>query len=126
MSEVANRAVTVFIADDSTAFRRRLAALLAELGYVWLLGHAEDGRQAIAAVGRLRPNVVILDYRMPGGGLEAIRRLKGLPAAPRVIVVTAFLTPQLHRHSLKAGADHVLDKARVSEALPPLLKPELA
>ena len=61
----------VFITDDSVLVRERLVGLISELEAVELVGQAESAPEAIEAIPRLRPNVVILDIRLPGGnGIE--------------------------------------------------------
>ena len=112
----------VLIVDDSTLVRERLAGLLSELGNVELVDQAGSGGEALAAMQRSRPDVVILDIRMPGGnGIQLLKAIKSGAASPVVIVFTAFPFPQYRKKCLEAGADFFFDKdtgfERIVEAL---------
>lgn len=81
----------VLIADDELPARERLGRLLAELGGRELAGECGAGDEAVRLAGELRPDVVLLDVRMPGmSGLEAARHMALLPAPPAVIFTTAY------------------------------------
>lgn len=81
----------VLIADDEPLAQRRLAGFLAELPWVRLVGKAADGPEALAAIRRLHPDVVLLDIRMPGlTGLEVLGQVRALDTAPAVIFTTAY------------------------------------
>lgn len=101
----------VLIADDSTLVRERLVALISELETVELVGQAGNAREALRVIQRLRPDVVILDIRMPGGsGIQVLEAIKTSTAAPVVIMLTAFPYPQYRKKCLELGADYFLDK----------------
>ena len=115
--------LTVFIADDSVLVRERLAALVSECEGSELVGQAGNAIEAIEAIERLRPDVVILDVHMPGGsGLQVLHQIKQTPAEPVVIMLTAFSHPQHERRCLEAGADYFLDKAAGFPRIPGLLQ----
>ena len=81
----------VLIVDDEPPARERLRRLLAELGDVEVAAEAGDGEQAVRLAGELRPEVVLLDVRMPGmNGLEAARHMALLPEPPAVVFTTAY------------------------------------
>ncbi|WP_439117389.1 response regulator [Nocardioides abyssi] len=87
-----------------------------------VVGEAGDGLEGVALVDRLRPDVVLMDIRMPVlDGLEATRRLHRLPEPPHVIVLTTFDADEHVVQALAAGADGFLLKdtppARIVEAL---------
>ena len=102
----------VFIADDSVLVRERLQARLAELEGVELVGQSGNAPEAIEAMRQLRPDVAILDIRMPGGnGLRVLEAVKAGQAPSVVIMLTAFAYPQYRSRCLAAKADYFFDKA---------------
>jgi DNA-binding NarL/FixJ family response regulator len=112
----------VFIADDSALLRERLVALICDLEGMEVVGQAGDAAEALEAIRRLKPDVAVLDIRMPGGnGIQVLEAVKRQPAPPLVIMLTGFAYPQYRRKCLAAGADYFLDKTtefeRVAEVL---------
>jgi DNA-binding NarL/FixJ family response regulator len=112
----------VLIADDSDMVRERLRDLISEVEGTEVVGEAASGHQALEAVGRLEPDVLILDIRMPGGnGIEVLRALKENDVSPVVITLTAYAYPQYRRRCLEDGAAYFFDKGtefeRVVEVL---------
>jgi DNA-binding NarL/FixJ family response regulator len=102
----------VLIADDSNLVRERLAALVSEVEDAELVSQVGNAREAIEAIQRLKPDVAILDIRMPGdSGLQVLEVVKTDKAAPVVIVLTAFPYPQYRRKCLEAGAEYFFDKS---------------
>lgn len=88
----------VLVVDDEPPARERLKQLLAELPDTELAGEAGSGEQALAVAAATRPDVVLLDVRMPGmGGLEAARHLAALSDPPAVVFTTAY-----EQHALEA------------------------
>jgi two-component system response regulator AlgR len=81
----------VLLVDDEPLARERLAALLAEIDGVEVVGEAGNGSEALEAATRLQPDVLLLDIRMPTmDGLEVARHLAALDASPGLIFCTAF------------------------------------
>ncbi|TDC73120.1 response regulator [Streptomyces hainanensis] len=101
----------VLIADDQTLVRTGFRMILAADG-VEVVAEAADGGEAVAAVRRTRPDVVLMDIRMPElDGLEATRRiLTGAPGEPRVIMLTTFDLDRYVYAALSAGASGFLLK----------------
>lgn len=88
----------VLVVDDEPLARERLSHLVEELPAVELAGVASSGEEALLMAGRLRPEVVLLDIRMPGmDGLEAAHHLARMPEPPAVIFTTAY-----EQHALAA------------------------
>lgn len=85
------RITRLLIVDDEPPARDRLARLLAEIPNCEVVGDAGSGLEALAAVERLDPDVVLMDVRMPGmDGLEAARHLARLEAPPAIVFTTAY------------------------------------
>jgi DNA-binding NarL/FixJ family response regulator len=101
----------VLIVDDSEQIRQRLATQLAESTQIRVAGQADNGRDAISAVQRLRPDAVILDIQMPGSsGIQVLKTIKALHPDVMVIILTNFDDAQYRRHCRQLGADHFLNK----------------
>jgi DNA-binding NarL/FixJ family response regulator len=101
----------ILIADDSALLRSRLSLLVSEVPGVELVGQAATAGETIETIQRLKPNVVILDLRMPGGGgLQVLEKLKSIETAPLVIILTAFAYPQYRQRCLELGASYFFDK----------------
>ncbi|MGB5352155.1 MAG: response regulator, partial [Woeseia sp.] len=83
--------MNILIVDDELPARQRLRLLVEERDDLTVIGEATNGIEAIEKVQALRPDVVLLDIRMPGmDGIEAARHLDLLADAPAVIFTTAF------------------------------------
>ncbi|MEW2217712.1 response regulator transcription factor [Streptomyces sp. NPDC006990] len=97
--------VRVLIADDEQLVRMALRLVVDGEPDLSVVAEAADGDAAIAAVDRWRPDVVLMDVRMPGrDGLSATRELLGRPMPPRVLVLTTFDSDSLVLGALRAGA----------------------
>ena len=113
----------VFISDDSATVRERLVNMALDLPEIVVVGQAQDASGSLAAIRQTRPDVVILDIRMPGGnGIEVLRRLKKMNPAPRVIMLTNFAYAQYRRKCKEAGADFFLDKSTEFDQIPQTLE----
>jgi DNA-binding NarL/FixJ family response regulator len=105
--------IRVAIADDQALVRAGFAALLAATDDVTMVGEAADGAEAVQLVRRARPDVVLMDIRMPGtDGLAATRTITADPAlaATRVIVLTTYELDEYVFEALRAGASGFLTK----------------
>jgi DNA-binding NarL/FixJ family response regulator len=95
----------VLLVDDDALVRSGLRMMLAGAESVEVVGEAGDGREVLAAVDRHRPDVVLMDIRMPQlDGIAATRLLRSQPQAPEVIVLTTFDADELVLRALRAGA----------------------
>jgi CheY-like chemotaxis protein len=102
---------TILIADDEPAIRALIADVLGALGYRCLA--AATGDEAWEAVGRQRPDLVLLDIKMPGrSGIEVCRQMRADPGTRRipVIMVTGLEARRALEESIIAGADDFLGK----------------
>jgi len=101
---VADR-VRVLVVDDHQVVRQGLRAFLAVQDDIEVVGEAADGAGCVAAAEALRPDVVLLDLRMPGGdGVSALHELRERGNPARVLVVTSFTEPAAVLPAVRAGA----------------------
>ena len=113
----------VFISDDSATIRKRLVTMALDLPGMDVVGQAENATGSLAAIRQTRPDVLILDIRMPGGnGIEVLREVKKLDPAPKVIIFTNYAHTQYRDKCEKAGADFFLDKSTEFDKLPQALE----
>ncbi len=109
-------AVRVLLADDQRLVRESLATLLGLLDGIELVGSASDGEEAVTLATTLRPDVVLMDIRMPRmDGIEATRRLRELDPDVRVISLTTYADDESVLGALRAGARGYLTKDAGSE-----------
>jgi DNA-binding NarL/FixJ family response regulator len=97
--------IRVVLVDDQTLVRRGICSLLGLAGDITIVAEASDGEEGIAAIRRERPDVVLLDVRMPGkNGLDVLRDLQGAGALPPTILLTTFDDDEVLLEAVKAGA----------------------
>ncbi|KUH36426.1 MULTISPECIES: response regulator [Streptomyces] len=105
--------IRVVLADDQTLVRAGFRSILDGEADIEVVGEAADGDQAVALARELRPDVVLMDIRMPGtDGLEATRRITGDPRLTdvRVVILTTFDVDDHVYGALRAGASGFLVK----------------
>jgi DNA-binding NarL/FixJ family response regulator len=105
--------ISVVIADDQALVRAGFRALLGAEPDIDVVGEASDGLRAVEVVRATRPDVVLMDIRMPGvDGLEATRRIAADPelAATRVVILTTFELDEYVFEALRTGASGFLVK----------------
>jgi DNA-binding NarL/FixJ family response regulator len=112
-------AIGVLVVDDQPLVRAGLRKVFEVDPAIDVLGEAGDGNAAVTEAQRLRPQVVVMDIRMPGmDGLEATRRLLGgRPDGPAVLVLTTFDLDEYVFEALRAGASGFLLKDAPPEDL---------
>ncbi|MFD4947287.1 response regulator [Streptomyces sp. NPDC058239] len=104
-------AIRVLIVDDQMMVREGFSVLLNAMPGIEVVGEAVDGRQAIAQVAALRPDVVLMDIRMPElNGIEATREIIAADADAKVLVLTTFDLDEYVYQALRAGASGFLLK----------------
>jgi DNA-binding NarL/FixJ family response regulator len=110
--------VKVLLVDDHQVVRRGLRTFLEVQDDIEVVGEAGDGEEGVARAEELRPDVVLMDVRMPGSdGIEALRRLRSLGNPARVLVVTSFTERRTVVPALRAGAAGYLYKDVDPDAL---------
>ena len=108
----------VLIADDQTMVRRGFRMILESERRIQVVAEAADGEQAVAAWRRFKPDVVLMDVRMPGiDGLQATRTILGEDTATRVVILTTFDLDEYVFEALRAGASGFLLKNASPERL---------
>ena len=101
----------IVIAEDHTILREGLRSLLSSSSDFEVVGEAEDGREAIRCVEKLKPDLILTDLSMPRmNGMEAIREIKKQSPKTKILVLTVHKTEEYILATLKAGADGYLLK----------------
>ncbi|WP_405803828.1 response regulator [Streptomyces sp. NBC_01187] len=111
--------ITVLIADDEELTRTGLRALLSAKPDLEVVGEAADGADVLGMAERLRPDVVLMDVRMPRlDGIEATRLLRSaLSDPPKVVVITTFENDEYVYDALRAGASGFIRKSAPSRQI---------
>jgi len=111
------------VVDDYAPFLAALTVLLGQKTGVDVVGQADNGLDGLRLIEEMKPELVLVDYSMPGmGGIDVTRRLKAVPGAPKVIVMSFQAEPEPRQQAFDAGADGFLAKAEIHQDLLPLLR----
>ncbi len=103
--------IRLLLVDDHPYVRAGMRTLLARFSNIQVIGEANSVASAVAETGRLKPDVVVMDIRLPDGtGLQACRQIQKLPHPSRVLILTAFTDDDLVYDAIAAGADGYLLK----------------
>ncbi|MFF1734658.1 response regulator [Streptomyces sp. NPDC058247] len=103
--------IRVLIADDQMMVREGFSVLLNAMPGIEVVGEAVNGREAVARVRELSPDVVLMDIRMPElNGIEATREIAAMDGAAKVLVLTTFDLDEYVYEALRAGASGFLLK----------------
>ncbi|MFF5502953.1 response regulator [Streptomyces roseolus] len=103
--------IRVLIVDDQIMVREGFSVLLGAMPDIEVVGEAVNGREAVAQVAALRPDVVLMDIRMPElNGIEATREIVAADADAKVLVLTTFDLDEYVYQALRAGASGFLLK----------------
>jgi DNA-binding NarL/FixJ family response regulator len=110
--------IRVLLVDDHALIRAGNSLVLAATDDIAVVGEAGTGEEAVELARALRPDVVLMDVRMPGiGGIEATRRITGAAPGTKVVVLTTFDLDIYAFESLRAGASAFLLKSATPTAL---------
>jgi DNA-binding NarL/FixJ family response regulator len=110
--------VRVVIADDQGMVRSGFTTLLNSEPDIEVIGEAVNGQEAIARAAQLRPDVLLMDVRMPVlDGLQATREITAMPGAPRVLILTTFDLDDYVYQALRWGASGFLLKDASAQEL---------
>jgi DNA-binding NarL/FixJ family response regulator len=113
-----NGSIRVLLADDQRVVREGLATLLSLLDGIEVAGTAGDGDEAVDLAAHLRPDVVLMDLRMPRcDGVDATRRLRELDPNIKVLVLTTYADDRSVIDALRAGARGYLTKDASAEEI---------
>jgi DNA-binding NarL/FixJ family response regulator len=110
--------IKVLLVDDHQVVRRGLRTFLEVQGDIEVVGEAADGAEGVARAEELKPDVVLMDIKMPGmDGIEALRKLRELANPAKVLIVTSFTEKRTVVPALRAGASGYVYKDVDPEAL---------
>jgi DNA-binding NarL/FixJ family response regulator len=122
MTQAENQPIRILIADDHGVVREGLRAVLEE-DDLQVVGEATTGREAVAMVEQLQPDVVLLDIRMPDlNGLQALAQIKAKAPATYVIMLTTYATPDYLTKAIQAGAEGYLSKDTDPQQIPAVVR----
>ncbi|MEU6487090.1 response regulator transcription factor [Streptomyces sp. NPDC046887] len=115
---MADKTIRVLLVDDHQVVRRGLRTFLEVQDDIEVVGEAADGAEGVALTEELRPDVVLMDVKMPGmDGVEALRTLRERDNPARVLIVTSFTEQRTVVPALRAGASGYVYKDVDPEAL---------
>jgi DNA-binding NarL/FixJ family response regulator len=115
---VPEKIIKVLLVDDHQVVRRGLRTFLEVQEDIEVVGEASDGAEGVARAEELRPDVVLMDIKMPGtDGIEALRRLRQLDNPAKVLIVTSFTEQRTVVPALRAGASGYVYKDVDPDAL---------
>ena len=115
---MATKAVRVLVVDDQTLFRTGLTSLLNEDERVEVVGQGVDGADAVKQAVRLKPDVILMDLKMPNlDGIEATRQIMEALPGSKVLILTTFETDSQVIQALKAGASGYVLKDSTASAI---------
>lgn len=115
--------IRVLIVDDQALVRAGFRAILEQQSDIDVVGEAEDGKAAVIQARKHKPDVVLMDIRMPGSdGIEATRELMHIESPPRVLMLTTYDLDEYLYEAMKAGASGFVLKDVRAEQLPPAVR----
>ena len=115
--------ISVLLVDDSHIFRSAAIRFLEQYPEVVVVGSASEGKEALAQAQQLRPQIILIDLRMPGlSGLETIPLIKDRLPETKIIALTMLDTSGYRQAALAAGADDFISKSNTNTDLLPVIR----
>jgi DNA-binding NarL/FixJ family response regulator len=115
--------IKILIVDDEARFREQVKELLLVEPNIEVAGEAADGREAICQARELKPDLILMDVRMPGlNGIDATRQLKSEMPAMRVIILSLYDVAMYKKAAIASGADGYLKKSAMVKELIPTIR----
>jgi two-component system response regulator DevR len=115
--------LSVYIVDDSDAMCKRLAELASDIDGIEVKGQSGNPFNAMRSIKKMRPDIVILDIRLPGAsGIEVLKEIKRHASAPIVIMITNYPYRLYREGCMAAGADYFFSKTNEFEMIPKTLR----
>ena len=122
MSDVQTK-ISIFLVDDESLVRAGLRALLEKAGTFEVVGESGDARDAIDRIAKVKPELVILDIRMPGlSGLDAVAPIKKASPTTKVLIASQHESRDFVFQALRAGADGYITKSSDPRELAPAIE----
>ena len=113
----------VLIVDDSKIVCERLQQVLINIADVEIVGQANNAQDAIASISESKPDVVILDIRLPGlNGIDVLKDIRAKKLPIQVIMLTNYPYPQYRKKCEELGAEYFFDKVTEIAALPDVIE----
>jgi DNA-binding NarL/FixJ family response regulator len=110
--------IRVMIVDDQSIVRKGIKAFLGEYEDISVIGEAANGIEAVERAEQLKPDIVLLDFLMPGiDGIETIKRISAVQPNQRIIVLTAYFKDDEILETLRVGATAYVKKDTPPENL---------
>lgn len=102
----------LLLVDDSDLIRQKIKELLQDIDELEIVGEASDGYEGVEKFWRFRPEIVVLDIRMPKlNGIQVLQNIKTSEFPVVIIVLTNYSNPYFKEICLSEGADYCLDKS---------------
>ncbi len=122
-SQVQAKKIRVLMVDDSPVFLESAVRFLSGVPWIEMVGQAVSGRDALAQIARLHPDLVLLDLALPDmNGLEVSHRIHIKPKAPRIVMLTMYDTSEYRTVAAAEGVDGFISKAEFGTELLPLIQ----
>lgn len=115
--------IRLVLAEDELLLREAIVTLLGLDDDIDIVGTARDGEEAVEVIGRLRPDIAVLDLEMPKlDGLEVTTAIRKASESTRVVLLTRYARPAVLRRALDAGVPAFVTKATSVKELPHILR----